>query len=303
MGEVYRARDTRLDREVAVKVLRADLAADHALVTRFAGEARALASLNHPNVAQIYGLEDSGDTPAFVMELVPGETLRSLLRRQRLTLSVALNYAAQIAEGLGAAHDRGIVHRDLKPANVMITPAGLVKVLDFGLAAVARPGPVLQDGPEGATAATITATQPGVIMGTVGYMSPEQAAGQPLDKRTDVWAFGVVLWEMSTGKPLFEGEPSAQILAAVFTKEPEWEQVPWKLRRLLRSCLQRDASRRLRDIRDASLLLEEQDEPTHFIPTPRQNRRRQWAASAVAVARSVSLTGSCGVLLIPLNSR
>ena len=199
MGDVYRARDTRLDREVAVKVLRADLATDHSLVTRFAREAKALASLNHPNVAQIYGLEDSGNTPAFVMELVPGETLSSLLRRQRLTLSMVLNYATQIAEALGAAHDRGIVHRDLKPANIMITPPGLVKVLDFGLAAVARPAPVLQNGPEGATAATVTATQAGVIMGTAGYMSPEQAAGRPLDRRTDIWAFGVVLWEMSTG--------------------------------------------------------------------------------------------------------
>lgn len=286
MGDVYRARDTRLDREVAVKVLRADLAADQAPFSRFAGEARVLASLNHPNVAQIYGLEDSGDTPAFVMELVPGETLSSLLRKKRLTLPVVLNYAAQITEALGAAHDRGIVHRDLKPANIMITPEGLVKVLDFGLAAVTRPAPVLQNGPEHATAATISATRAGAVMGTVGYMSPEQAAGRAIDRRTDIWAFGVVLWEMATGKPLFEGDSSAEILAALFAKEPNWEQVPWQLRRLLRSCLQRDANHRLRDIRDASLLLEEKDGSVPFKPTRRQNRWWVWA-SVIAVALSV----------------
>ncbi len=280
MGDVYRARDTRLDREVAVKVLRAELAADRSLVTRFAREAKALASLNHPNVAQIYGLEDSGNTPAFVMELVPGETLSSLLRRQKLTLSAALNYAAQIAEALGAAHDRGIVHRDLKPANIMITPEGLVKVLDFGLAAVARPGDAFQNGPDAATAATITATQTGVIMGTVGYMSPEQASGRPTDRRTDIWAFGVVLWEMSTGKPLFEGDSSAATLAAVFAKEPDWEQVPWQLRRLLQSCLQREASRRLRDLGDARLLIEAQEKPASSVQAAHQNRWWTWAASA-----------------------
>ncbi len=288
MGEVYRAKDTKLNRDVAVKVLRQNLAADSTLLTRFAREARVLASLNHPNVAQIYGLEDSGGTPALVMELVPGETLSSLLRTQRLTLSIILNYAAQIAEALGAAHDQGIVHRDLKPANVMITPAGLVKVLDFGLAAVARSTPVGQNGRDGSTAATITATQSGVIMGTPAYMSPEQAAGRPLDRRTDIWSFGVVLWEMSTGKPLFEGDSSAQTLAAVFTKEPEWDQAPWKLRRLLRSCLQKDVIHRLRDIGDARLLLEQQDEPAHSVPVPPQNRWGRLAASAVAVALMVS---------------
>ena len=166
----------------------------------------------------------------------------------------------------------------------MITPAGLVKVLDFGLAAMARATPVVQEGPECSTAATITATQSGTIMGTVGYMSPEQASGRPVDKRTDIWAFGVVLWEMATGKRLFEGDSSAQTLAAVLTKQPEWEEVPWQLRRLLRSCLQKDASHRLRDIRDAALLIEEGNTQTQPIHAPHQNSSWKWAASAVAVA-------------------
>ena len=220
--------------------------------------------------------------------------LSSLLQRQKLTLSIALTYASQIAEALRAAHDRGIVHRDLKPANIMITPAGQVKVLDFGLAAVAPPAPVSQNGPERSNAATITATQSGIIMGTVGYMSPEQAAGRPLDRRTDIWAFGVVLWEMSTGRPLFEGDSSAQTLANVFTKEPEWEQAPWQLRRLLRSCLQKDASHRLRDIGDATLLIEEVDAQTELIQTPHRNSWWKWAASVAAIAVVVAFASFWG---------
>lgn len=289
MGEVYRAKDTRLDREVAVKILRADLAQDHALLSRFAREAKVLASLNHANIAQIYGIEDSASTPALIIELIPGETLSSVIRRGPIAIPVVLNYARQMAEALGAAHDRGIVHRDFKPANVMITPAGLVKVLDFGLAAVARGTPLGQDSADGSSAATVAATQSGMVMGTAGYMSPEQASGQPPDRRTDIWAFGVVLWEMSTGKPLFEGDSYAQILASVFTKEPEWEQAPWQLRRLLRSCLQKDPTRRLRDIADAPLLFEERDEPMPAPQTARRNGWWKWAASAALLALAICL--------------
>ncbi len=284
MGEVYRAKDTRLGREVAVKVLRADLAADQALLSRFAREAKVLASLNHSNIAQIYGIEDSGGTPALIMELVPGEPLKSMIRRGELTLPIVLNYGRQIAEALVTAHERGIVHRDLKPANIMVTPAGVVKVLDFGIAAVAYSGAFSPRDTVTAYASTIAATEPGMIMGTAGYMSPEQASGKPLDKRTDIWAFGVVLWEMATGKPLFEADSLGQTLAAVLTKEPEWEQAPWQLRRLLRSCLQKDASHRLRDIGDATLLIEDGDAETQLIQTLQPNGWRRWAASVAAVA-------------------
>src|SRR5580704_1574960 len=182
MGEVYRARDTKLDRDVAIKVLPAALAQDPERLARFEREAKVLASLNHPNIAQIYGIEDR----ALVMELVDGQTLRG-----PLPLETALNYARQIADALEAAHDKNIIHRDLKPANIMITPAGVVKVLDFGLAAVAQ-----SSNPAVSPTLTISPTRAGMILGTAGYMSPEQARGKPVDKRADVWAFGVVLFEM-----------------------------------------------------------------------------------------------------------
>src|ERR1700692_3952504 len=190
MGEVYRAKDTKLDREVAIKVLPHLLANDPERLARFEREAKVLASLNHPNIAQIYGIEER----ALVMELVPGETLKG-----PLPLETALNYAKQIAEALEAAHEKGITHRDLKPSNIMITPAGVVKVLDFGLAAQNR------EHEEGETL-TMSPTRSGMILGTAAYMSPEQARGEPVDGRADIWAFGVVLYEMLTGKQLFEGE-------------------------------------------------------------------------------------------------
>ncbi len=199
MGEVYRARDTRLEREVAIKVLPASVAQDPERRARFEREGKVLAALNHPNIAHIYGVEEC----ALVMELVEGETLRG-----PLPIDTALNYAKQIADALEAAHDKGIVHRDLKPANVMITPQGVVKVLDFGLAAMSQPsGEVLS----AANSPTLTepATQPGMIMGTAPYMSPEQAAGKPVDKRADIWSFGVVLWEMLTGHRLFRRDAIA----------------------------------------------------------------------------------------------
>src|SRR5260370_4459755 len=220
MGEVYRARDTKLEREVAIKVLPAALAQDPERLARFEREAKVLASLNHPNIAQISGIEESEHGRALVMELVAGQTLNGTL-----PLEEALRIAGQVAAALEAAHERGIVHRDLKPANIMITPAGVVKVLDFGLAAVTQPAAGSGD-PNNSPTLTMRATQAGMIMGTAGYMSPEQAAGQSVDKRADIWAFGVVLHEMLTGKRLFTGETVAHILADVLKGEIDFTKLP-----------------------------------------------------------------------------
>jgi serine/threonine-protein kinase len=270
MGEVYRALDTKLKREVALKVLPDFFASDPERMARFQREAEVLASLNHPNIAQIYGVEER----ALVMELVPGESPKG-----PLSLETALNYAKQIADALEAAHEKGIIHRDLKPANIMVTPAGVVKVLDFGLAAVAQ----LADSsnPANSPTLTISPTRAGMIMGTAAYMSPEQARGRPVDKRADIWAFGVVLFEMLTGKRLFEGETVSDTLAQVLTKQPDWEQVSAKVRRLLKRCLEKDPKKRLRDIGDAWELLD--DAPAAIAPSPSQLGRTGWVAAAVLV--------------------
>lgn len=255
MGEVYRALDPRLGREVALKVLPDLDASDPERRMRFDREARALASLSHPNIATIFGLEqsrpgDTGTTPtsAIVMELVDGETLADRLRRGPLPLDEALNIAGQIADALDAAHQKGIVHRDLKPANVQITPTGTVKVLDFGLAKL-----VVDAVPEDVTRAAVTA--PASVLGTAAYMAPEQAQGRPVDRRTDIWAFGVVLFEMVTGDRLFRGASLQDTLAAVLTVDPPWERVPATLQPVLRGCLKRDPAERLRDIGDYRFLL------------------------------------------------
>jgi eukaryotic-like serine/threonine-protein kinase len=252
MGEVYRARDTKLDRDVAIKVLPAAVAQDPERLARFEREAKVLAALNHPNIAQIYGVEESGGVRALVMELVPGESLKG-----PLPLETALNYAKQIADALEAAHEKGIVHRDLKPANIMITPAGVVKVLDFGLAAIPQTSAGDASNPANSPTLTISPTRAGMILGTAAYMAPEQARGMPVDKRADIWAFGVVLYEMLTGRQTFQGETITDVLAAVVTKEPELDRVPMKVRRLLQSCLQKDPKQRLQAIGDWRLLIEE----------------------------------------------
>jgi serine/threonine protein kinase len=200
MGEVYCARDTKLEREVAIKVLPAVLAQDPERLARFEREAKVLASLNHPNIAQIYGVEESNGIRALVMELVRGQTLRG-----PIPLDGALRLAGQIADALGAAHEKGITHRDLKPANIMITPAGVVKVLDFGLAAVAQDPASGSTDPTNSPTLTMRATQGGMILGTAAYMSPEQARGQSTDRRADIWAFGVLLYEMMTGRSFSAG--------------------------------------------------------------------------------------------------
>src|SRR5271156_5119200 len=270
MGEVYRARDVKLDRSVAIKVLPDALARDPERLARFEREAKVLASLNHPNIAQIYGVEER----ALVIELVPGEPLKG-----PLPLKTALNYSKQIADALEAAHDKGIIHRDLKPANIMVTPEGVVKVLDFGLAAM--PSGLVGDpsNPANSPTLTISPTRAGMILGTAAYMSPEQARGKAVDKRADIWAFGVVLFEMLTGKPLFEGETISDTLAAVIKEEPDWTRGPAKVRRLLKKCLEKDPKKRLRDIGDAWELLEEA-EPETTAPSPSRLGMGIWIAAA-----------------------
>ena len=265
MGEVFRARDTKLDREVAIKVLPAEVARDEERLARFRREAHLLAALNHPNIAAIHGLDEADGKPFLVLELVPGEDLAQRLKRGPIPLDEALPIARQIAEALEEAHEKGIVHRDLKPANVKVTPDGKVKVLDFGLAKAwsgdAGPGssPDLSQSPTLAH----TGTAAGLILGTAAYMSPEQARGKAVDRRADIWAFGVVLFEMLTGKALFAGETVTDVLAAVVTREPDLDALPAAtppaVRQLLQRCLDKDPRRRLRDIGEARVLLEAPD--------------------------------------------
>ena len=252
MGEVYRSRDTRLQREVAIKVLSDARPLDANAVQRFEREALLLASLNHPNIATLHGLESSGDVQALVMELVEGEGLDTMLARKALPLRNALHIARQIADAIDAAHERGVVHRDLKPANVKVRSDGAVKVLDFGIAKVLEPN---ANGPVGAT---VTAHR--VVVGTPSYMSPEQASGGTVDRRTDIWAFGCVLYEMLTGRRAFGGDGSAAILASVLEREPDWSRLPAglpdEIRLLLQQCLEKDPRQRRRDAGDLRLYLE-----------------------------------------------
>jgi Tol biopolymer transport system component len=260
MGTVYRALDSRLGRDVAIKIVRPELAAHPDRVARFDREARLLASLSHPNIATVHGLEHSGDTPFLILELVPGITLSQRLREGDLPLREALTYAQQMAAGISAAHDQGIIHRDLKPANIKITPAGTIKILDFGLAKALALDSAAQ---AAAASSTLTSagTAEGVLVGTAAYMSPEQARGKDVDKRTDVWAFGCVLYDMLTGRAAFAGDTLSDTIAAILTREPDWSRlpgdVPEPVRRLLRRCLQKDLNRRLRDLGDARIELED----------------------------------------------
>jgi len=263
MGEVWQATDSTLGREVAVKFLPPALAADPERLARFEREAKVLASLNHPNIASIYGFHEDGGVRFLAMELVPGEDLAHRLNRGPLGLDDAVDVARQIAEALEAAHEQGIVHRDLKPANIRITPEGRVKVLDFGLAKALDPA-VSASGFHGEAGMSPTVTSlgtvAGVILGTAAYMSPEQARGKPTDRRADIWAYGVILFELLTGKRLFEGETISDTLAAVLKTQPDWSALPAvtppPLRRLIERCLERDPRQRLRDIGEARVLLQ-----------------------------------------------
>ena len=260
MGEVYRARDSKLGRQVALKVLPEEFARDTNRMARFEREAKLLASLNHPNIATIHGLEDSGGIRALVMELVEGPTLADRIRQGPIPMDEALPIARQICEALEYAHERGVVHRDLKPANVKVTPDDAVKILDFGLAKALEGDPASADI---ATSPTISrmATMAGILLGTAAYMSPEQAKAKPVDRRADIWAFGCVFYEMLSGKMAFRGETVTDTLAAVIKEEPDWSQLPAstpvRVRVLLQRCLQKDAKQRLRDIGDARISIDE----------------------------------------------
>jgi serine/threonine protein kinase/Tol biopolymer transport system component len=276
MGEVYRAHDSKLGRDVAIKTLPAEFAGDPLRLTRLRREARTLASLNHPNIAAIYGVEESGEVDCLVLELVEGETLRGPLSVDR-----ALDCARQVSDALEAAHDKGIIHRDLKPANVKLTPQGRVKVLDFGLATVAQVSRPVSPDPNSPTL-TIGATLAGTILGTPGYMSPEQARGEAVDKRTDIWAFGCLLYELLAGKRAFPGETLPDTIAAVLERDPDWQALPPKtpatIREMLRQCLQKDAARRLPDIARARETIEEA-----------QRGWSRWRGAAITAAALVPL--------------
>ena len=326
MGQVYRATDTKLKRQVAIKILPTSLAADHDRLARFQREAEVLASLNHPNIAAIYGLEESGGMTALVMELVEGEDLSQKIEGLRakgtllrasgasagqagLPIDEALPIARQIADALEAAHEQGVVHRDLKSANIKVRTDGTVKVLDFGLAKamdVGSGGSGRSGGPGGLSMSptlSIHATQAGIILGTAAYMSPEQAAGKPVDKRSDLWSFGVVVLEMLTGQPVFTGETVSHVLASVLKSDPDWTTLPGTtpaaLRRLLRRCLEKDRKRRLDSAADARLEIEEAltapddgaANPESQVPNPISAWRHTlpWAVATAALAAAAVL--------------
>ncbi len=324
MGEVFRARDTKLGRQVAIKVLPDEFTSNRERLARFEREARLLATLNHPNIAAIYGFEESGAVKALVLELVEGQTLaellasgsrlrasgeasqgesgrpkpeaRSLKPIEGLAIREALAMARQMVDALDAAHEKGIVHRDLKPANITLTPAGVVKVLDFGLAkATARRQAASRQDFSHAPTMTAMRTRDGVILGTAAYMSPEQARGKPVDKRTDIWAFGCVLYEMLTGANLFRGETVSDTIAAILNREPDWASLPAsvspRVRELLRRCLEKDLRKRLRDIADAREDLDARSEIS-FAPTASEAHVARgvlpWAVAALAMVVAVA---------------
>jgi eukaryotic-like serine/threonine-protein kinase len=311
MGEVYRARDTRLKRDVALKLLPETFAADPERLARFQREAEVLASLNHPHIAQIYGVEETDSTRALVMELVEGEDLSQRIARGPIPIDEALPIAKQIAEALQAAHEHGVIHRDLKPANIKIREDGTVKVLDFGLAKLTQPqGSALH--PDVTASPTITSpvmmTGAGVLLGTAAYMSPEQAKGREADKRSDVWAFGCVLYEMLTGKRAFEGEDVTDVLVAVLSKDPDWgalrSEVSSGLRALIRGCLEKDRRKRVADISTATFVL---DEHTHLgrsaetvdsNPLGVRHGRLVWA-TALLIGTTLALATAIAVVFRP----
>ncbi|MGE5816376.1 MAG: serine/threonine-protein kinase, partial [Acidobacteriota bacterium] len=286
MGEVYRAKDLRLAREVALKVLPTDFLADEEHLARFTREAQVLATLNHPNIGAIYGLEESNGVRALILELVEGPTLADRIARRALSIDEVVGIARQIAQAVEAAHARGIIHRDLKPSNIKVRADGTTKVLDFGLAKA------LDATPDGQAASSVTVTRravtgEGIVLGTPAYMSPEQARGQSTDERADIWSFGCVLFEMITGRAPFAGNTISDTVAAVLEREPDWrllpDAMPKRIAWLLRRCLAKDANQRLHHIADARIELDEvlsrQAESSEGVP---KGRERVWWTVLVA---------------------
>jgi eukaryotic-like serine/threonine-protein kinase len=308
MGEVYRAKDTTLNRDVAIKVLPAVFASDPDRLARFTREAQTLAALNHPHIAAIYGVEQSGGVRALVMELVEGEDLSTIIARGPLALADALPIARQISEALEAAHEQGIIHRDLKPANIKIRTDGTVKVLDFGLAKAMDPTGASSADAMNSPTLTMHATQMGIVIGTAAYMAPEQAKGRAVDKRADIWAFGVVLYEMLSGHRGYQAEDVSETLAAVLTREVDWTRLPAstppRLTALLRDCLVRDPKQRLRDMGEARRILDQLitgTATTVIIPAPSSSgieplparaggRVLPWAVAVLAVLAAGAAT-------------
>jgi serine/threonine-protein kinase len=298
MGDVYQAADIKLGRSVAIKFLPQTFAHDSERVTRFQREARVLASLNHPNIAAIYGLEESGERSFLVMELVAGETLAARIARGAVPLEDALGFGIQIAAALESAHEKGISHRDLKPANIKLTNEGTVKVLDFGLAKVTDSGESASFGDS--PTLSLAATQAGVILGTAAYMSPEQARGKSTDRRADIWAFGVVLYELLTEQSLFSGEDTSEILAKVIRDEPDFERIPAEIRPLLRRCLEKDPRKRQRDIGDVRIEMENilalRSSSSRVSVTPAQQKTRPtWLPGAIACTVFLVLGAAAGI--------
>ena len=258
---MYRALDTRLGRDVALKILPEAFAADAERMAHFDREAKLLASLNHPNIASIYGVEESNHRRALVMELVEGPTLAERTELGATVVDEALPIAKQVCEGLEYAHERGVIHRDLKPANVKVNPEGQVKILDFGLAKALDSADTNASDPSSSPTLTRMATHAGIILGTAAYMSPEQAKGKSADRRADIWAFGCLLYEMLSGKRAFDGETVSETLASIIKDEPDWSvlpaTVPPRIRALLKRCLTKDLKQRLQAIGDARITIEE----------------------------------------------
>jgi len=310
MGEVYCAADTNLKRSVAIKVLPGAVASDADRLSRFQREAEVLAALNHPNIAHVYGLEQADGVRALVMELVEGPTLADRIAQGPIAIGEALGIAKQIAEALETAHEQGIIHRDLKPANIKVRPDGIVKVLDFGLAKLVESGPAAAAANNTTDLPTqsLATTRAGVILGTAAYMSPEQARGRPVDKRTDIWAFGCVLYEMLAGRPAFARETLTDTLAAVVEGDPDWSVVPVTVSasviRLMRRCLDKDQKQRLRDIGDARIEIEQartaSSSPTTEVPQRRWSARLAWiVAAATSVVALVSTASALLVSSVP----
>ncbi len=306
MGEVYRARDTRLKRDVAIKILPAAFAQDPDRIARLQREAEVLATLNHPNIAAVYGFEETSAASGIVLELVEGPTLADRLVHGPMPIDEALAIAKQIADALDAAHEKSVIHRDLKPANIKVTPGGKVKVLDFGLAKMAEVVPGHASSLSMSPTLAVHETSAGLILGTAGYMSPEQARGRPVDRRSDIWSFGCVLFEMLAGRPAFDtGETVSDAVAAILTREPDWNALPADLpssiRRLLRRCLEKDPARRLHHIVDARLEIADATSASSADETvatlavrPLWTRLLPWAVAGTAVVMSFALWMTSG---------